>query len=176
MKQHLKLLTADKRLQFRLIFEALPYSREFLNSARVVFNSFDFSQSSIKKTRQTKWVKFCIRRKSKPIFFLHYSMFGPGSGPVLVLSQNTKRDAGKKVQMGNINAGKTIGDVVRTCLGPKAMLKMLISSINFWMLRELWWLKFPMLNKPLQFWKTKYIFQTLITVGYNFYRHGLDGS
>ena len=57
-------------------------------------------------------------------------MFGPGSGPVLVLSQNTKRDAGKKVQMGNINAGKTIGDVVRTCLGPKAMLKMLMDPMG----------------------------------------------
>lgn len=57
-------------------------------------------------------------------------MYGPGSGPVLVLSQNTKRDAGKKVQMGNINAGKTIGDVVRTCLGPKAMLKMLMDPMG----------------------------------------------
>merc|ERR1711913_189038 len=55
---------------------------------------------------------------------------GPGNAPMLVLSQNTKRDAGKKVQMGNINAGKTIGDVVRTCLGPKAMLKMLMGPMG----------------------------------------------
>merc|ERR1712203_875101 len=55
---------------------------------------------------------------------------GPGSGPMLVLSQNTKRDSGKKVQLENINAGKTIGDVVRTCLGPKAMLKMLMDPMG----------------------------------------------
>jgi T-complex protein 1 subunit gamma len=48
----------------------------------------------------------------------------------MVLSQNTKRDSGKKVQMGNINAGKAIGDVVRTCLGPRAMLKMLMDPMG----------------------------------------------
>jgi len=53
-----------------------------------------------------------------------------GPGPIMVLSQNTKRDSGKKVQMGNINAGKTIGDVVRTCLGPRAMLKMLMDPMG----------------------------------------------
>jgi len=48
----------------------------------------------------------------------------------MVLSQNTKRDSGKKVQAANINAGKTIGDVVRTCLGPRAMLKMLMDPMG----------------------------------------------
>lgn len=48
----------------------------------------------------------------------------------MVLSQNTQRDAGKKVQTENIKAGKTIGDVVRTCLGPKAMLKMLMDPMG----------------------------------------------
>lgn len=48
----------------------------------------------------------------------------------MVLSQNTKRYSGKKVQMGNISAGKTIGDVVRTCLGPRAMLKMLMDPMG----------------------------------------------
>jgi len=47
--------------------------------------------------------------------FTSIKMMGPG--PIMVLSQNTKRDSGKKVQLENINAGKTIGDVVRTCLG-----------------------------------------------------------
>lgn len=55
-------------------------------------------------------------------------MMGPG--PIMVLSQNTKRDSGKKVQLENINAGKTIGDVVRTCLGPRAMLKMLMDPMG----------------------------------------------
>merc|ERR1712107_115154 len=37
---------------------------------------------------------------------------------------------GKNVQQGNINAGKAIGDVVRTCLGPRAMLKMLMDPMG----------------------------------------------
>jgi len=48
----------------------------------------------------------------------------------MVLSQNTKRDSGKKMQLENINAGKTIGDVIRTCLGPRAMLKMLMDPMG----------------------------------------------
>merc|ERR1711953_1361644 len=57
-----------------------------------------------------------------------FKMMGPG--PIMVLSQNTKRDSGKKVQLENINAGKTIGDVIRTCLGPRAMLKMLMDPMG----------------------------------------------
>ena len=60
-------------------------------------------------------------------------MMGPqqrGPGPMLVLSQNTKRDSGKRVQQENINAAVQIGDVVRTCLGPKAMLKMLMDPMG----------------------------------------------
>ncbi|KAJ8304883.1 hypothetical protein KUTeg_018466 [Tegillarca granosa] len=37
--------------------------------------------------------------------------------------QNTKRESGRKVQVGNIAAGKAIADIIRTCLGPKSMLK-----------------------------------------------------
>ena len=48
----------------------------------------------------------------------------------MVLSQNTKRDQGKKIQQENIAAAKAIGDVVRTCLGPKAMLKMLMDPMG----------------------------------------------
>lgn len=57
-------------------------------------------------------------------------MFGLGSGPIVVLSQNTKRDTGKKVQKENIQAGKAIADVIRTCLGPRAMLKMLMNPMG----------------------------------------------
>ncbi|XP_057340116.1 T-complex protein 1 subunit gamma-like [Microplitis mediator] len=53
-------------------------------------------------------------------------MMGPGSAPFLVLSQNTKRDSGKRVQKENIQAAKAVADVIRTCLGPQAMLKMLM--------------------------------------------------
>uniref|UniRef100_A0A8D8TLY1 T-complex protein 1 subunit gamma n=2 Tax=Cacopsylla melanoneura TaxID=428564 RepID=A0A8D8TLY1_9HEMI len=57
-------------------------------------------------------------------------MFGSGSAPLLVLSQNTKRDSGRKVQLENIQAGKAIADVIRTCLGPQAMLKMLMDPMG----------------------------------------------
>ncbi|XP_062848495.1 T-complex protein 1 subunit gamma [Trichomycterus rosablanca] len=50
--------------------------------------------------------------------------------PVLVLSQNMKRESGRKVQVGNINAAKTIADVIRTCLGPRAMMKMLLDPMG----------------------------------------------
>uniref|UniRef100_A0A8C6UDL7 T-complex protein 1 subunit gamma n=1 Tax=Neogobius melanostomus TaxID=47308 RepID=A0A8C6UDL7_9GOBI len=42
------------------------------------------------------------------------------------MNQNVKRESGRKVQTGNINAAKTIADVIRTCLGPRAMMKMLL--------------------------------------------------
>lgn len=57
-------------------------------------------------------------------------MYQGGSSPIVVLSQNTKRDSGKKVQIENITAGKTVADVIRTCLGPRAMLKMLMDPMG----------------------------------------------
>ena len=57
-------------------------------------------------------------------------MGGGGAAPVLVLGGNTKRDQGKKIQKENIAAARAIGDVVRTCLGPKAMLKMLMDPMG----------------------------------------------
>jgi T-complex protein 1 subunit gamma len=59
--------------------------------------------------------------------------FGGGGGggmPIIVLSQNTKRESGHKVQAGNIHASKIIADVIRTCLGPRAMLKMLMDPMG----------------------------------------------
>ncbi|XP_074649895.1 T-complex protein 1 subunit gamma-like [Tubulanus polymorphus] len=53
-----------------------------------------------------------------------------GGSPIIVLNQNTKREHGRKVQLGNVNAAKTIADVIRTCLGPRAMLKMLMDPMG----------------------------------------------
>lgn len=50
--------------------------------------------------------------------------------PVLVLSHNTKRESGKKAQLGNIQAAKNISQVIQTCLGPRAMLKMLMDPMG----------------------------------------------
>ncbi|CAF0874860.1 unnamed protein product [Adineta steineri] len=59
-------------------------------------------------------------------------MFGGGnsSQPIMVLNQNTKRDQGKKAQFSNIFAAKTIADTIRTCLGPRAMLKMVLDPMG----------------------------------------------
>lgn len=60
-------------------------------------------------------------------------LLNPGGGggiPVIVLSQNVKRESGHRVQLGNISAAKTIADVIRTCLGPRAMLKMLMDPMG----------------------------------------------
>lgn len=50
--------------------------------------------------------------------------------PMLVLKNSSKRESGRKVQLSNIQAAKTISDVIRTCLGPKAMLKMLMDPMG----------------------------------------------
>jgi len=57
-------------------------------------------------------------------------MMSQSGAPILVLNTNTKRQFGHKVQLENINAGKAIADVVRTCIGPRAMLKMLMDPMG----------------------------------------------
>merc|ERR1719230_1169496 len=56
---------------------------------------------------------------------------GQGGNPgVFVLNKNTKRDVGRKAQLTNIQAGKTVAGIVRTTLGPRAMLKMLLDPMG----------------------------------------------
>jgi len=55
---------------------------------------------------------------------------GAGGGQVMVLNKNSKRDMGRKAQLTNIQAGKTVASIVRTTLGPKAMLKMLLDPMG----------------------------------------------
>ena len=50
--------------------------------------------------------------------------------PVIVLNQGTKRDTGRKAQLSNIEAARAIAGIVRTTLGPKAMLKMLLDPMG----------------------------------------------
>ncbi|KAI8903208.1 chaperonin Cpn60/TCP-1 family [Gorgonomyces haynaldii] len=50
--------------------------------------------------------------------------------PVIVLNTNQERQQGRKAQLGNIQAAKTIADIIRTCLGPRAMLKMLLDPMG----------------------------------------------
>lgn len=48
--------------------------------------------------------------------------------PVMVLNTTTKRETGRKAQLGNITAAKAVADIIRTTLGPRAMLKMLLDA------------------------------------------------
>jgi len=59
-------------------------------------------------------------------------MGGPAGGgqQVLVLNRNTQREVGRKAQLTNIQAGKTVASIVRTTLGPRAMLKMLLDPMG----------------------------------------------
>jgi T-complex protein 1 subunit gamma len=50
--------------------------------------------------------------------------------PVMVLNQNTKRETGKAAQLGNISAAKAVADIIRTTLGPRSMLKMLLDPMG----------------------------------------------
>lgn len=50
--------------------------------------------------------------------------------PIIVLNQTTKRDTGAKAQLSCVAAAKATADVVRTCLGPQAMLKMILDSMG----------------------------------------------
>ncbi|KAI8272253.1 T-complex protein 1 subunit gamma [Colletotrichum sp. SAR11_59] len=41
-----------------------------------------------------------------------------------------ERQTGRKAQLSNIAAAKTVADIIRSCLGPKAMLKMLLDPMG----------------------------------------------
>ncbi|KAJ1948068.1 T-complex protein 1 subunit gamma, partial [Dispira parvispora] len=43
---------------------------------------------------------------------------------------NTQRETGRKAQYSNITAAKTVADIIRTCLGPRSMLKMLLDPMG----------------------------------------------
>ena len=48
----------------------------------------------------------------------------------MVLNRNTQREQGKHAQATNIKAAKAVADIVRTTLGPKSMLKMLLDPMG----------------------------------------------
>ncbi|KAK9710526.1 T-complex protein 1 subunit gamma [Basidiobolus ranarum] len=50
--------------------------------------------------------------------------------PVIVMNTNTQRETGRKAQISNITAAMTVADVIRTCLGPRSMLKMLLDPMG----------------------------------------------
>lgn len=50
--------------------------------------------------------------------------------PVIVMNTKMERETGRKAQLSNIAAAKTVSDIIRTCLGPRAMLKMLLDPMG----------------------------------------------
>merc|ERR1719390_47652 len=48
----------------------------------------------------------------------------------MVMNQKVQREQGRKAQLTNIQAGKTVASIIRTTLGPKAMLKMLLDPMG----------------------------------------------
>lgn len=50
--------------------------------------------------------------------------------PIVVLNTNTTREQGRKAQFSNIAAAKAVADIIRTCLGPRAMLKMILDPMG----------------------------------------------
>ncbi|CAI4218136.1 unnamed protein product [Parascedosporium putredinis] len=52
--------------------------------------------------------------------------------PVVVMNTGgpAERQTGRKAQLSNITAAKIVADIIRSCLGPKAMLKMLLDPMG----------------------------------------------
>jgi len=46
------------------------------------------------------------------------------------LNSNTKRESGRKAQIANINAAQAVSNIIRTTLGPRAMLKMILDPMG----------------------------------------------
>src|SRR5207237_5630880 len=53
-----------------------------------------------------------------------------GGMPVLKLKERTKENKGREAQKNNIAAAKQVANIVKSCLGPRGMDKMLVSSIG----------------------------------------------
>jgi len=52
------------------------------------------------------------------------------NAPVLVLNTKTQRNQGRKAQLDNIAAAMAVADIIRTTLGPRAMLKMVLDPMG----------------------------------------------
>lgn len=57
-------------------------------------------------------------------------MQAPTQAPVVFMNASQERTTGRQAQISNITAAKAVADVIRTCLGPKAMLKMLLDPMG----------------------------------------------
>ncbi|CAL6080458.1 TCP-1_chaperonin subunit gamma [Hexamita inflata] len=53
-----------------------------------------------------------------------------GGPQVYVINENAKRERGDTARSGNIAAARTVADVIRTTLGPRSMLKMILDPVG----------------------------------------------
>lgn len=49
---------------------------------------------------------------------------------MIVVNQNTTREEGRKAQLGNIRAARAVADIIKSTLGPRSMLKMLLDPMG----------------------------------------------
>ena len=71
--------------------------------------------------------KRALRRKRDNPALRQQEMMQPN---ITVMNIGQERETGRKAQLSNINAAKTVADIIRTCLGPRAMLKMLLDPMG----------------------------------------------
>ena len=84
---------------------------------------FKYGQNAEK--RKLKKSNFLFRFFGRPNFaFFDFIIFRMNQ--IAILPQGSEREQGSKVQLGNIQATKHVADIIRTCLGPRSMYKMLM--------------------------------------------------
>ena len=57
-------------------------------------------------------------------------MMLPQGNAIIILNPGAQRESGRKAQLANIRASKAIADIVRSTLGPKSMMKMLLDPMG----------------------------------------------
>ncbi|GAX13478.1 T-complex protein 1 subunit gamma [Fistulifera solaris] len=55
---------------------------------------------------------------------------GGGGPPIMVLNSKTQRQTGREAQIANIQAARAVANIIRTTLGPRSMLKMLLDPMG----------------------------------------------
>ncbi|KAK4537240.1 hypothetical protein CDCA_CDCA11G3265 [Cyanidium caldarium] len=53
-----------------------------------------------------------------------------GQAPVYIINTNAERTSGRQAQLSNVAAAKAVADVIRTTLGPRAMLKLILDAMG----------------------------------------------
>jgi T-complex protein 1 subunit gamma len=79
---------------------------------------------------------FCARWSVDPValsfsfFLISLPCLSPLLCSPLLSSRQIQRETGRKAQLSNIQAGKAVSDIIRTTLGPRSMLKMLLDPMG----------------------------------------------